>query len=79
MDDNTTFDKNALSEEQLAEVNGGLTVLDWVQHTVVYGDTLVKLAERYHSLYEAICQVNAIPNPNSLPQGLILNIPVLWR
>jgi LysM repeat protein len=45
------------------------------QHTVLRGDTLRKIAERYHVTIQAIVDANKITNPNLILPGQILCIP----
>lgn len=45
------------------------------QYTVVSGDTLTNIAQRYGVTVEAIILANNIPNPNQLSVGQVLIIP----
>jgi LysM repeat protein len=45
------------------------------KHTVLRGDTLRKIAERYHTTIQAIVDANKITNPNLILPGQILCIP----
>ena len=53
---------NALHDDQLDQVNGGTQIPYLVQP----GDTLQKIAEKYHCTVEDLCRWNNIQNPNLL-------------
>lgn len=46
-----------------------------VSHTVVWGDTLFGLAQRYGTTVDAIVRVNNLPNENYIRVGQVLQIP----
>jgi LysM repeat protein len=54
----------------VSAANGG-----FLNHTVVAGDTLFELAQRYSVSVEAILAANEIPNPESLNIGQVLRVP----
>ena len=48
----------------------------YVAHTVVAGDTLGKIAQKYGSTWQAIAELNGIKNPNLIYPGQALRIKV---
>ena len=44
-------------------------------YTVVAGDTLSAIAERFGTTVEVLCQLNDIDNPNLIYVGQVLNLP----
>jgi hypothetical protein len=50
--------------------------LAWVVYTVEPGDTLLAIANRFDVTMESIVEWNAIPNPDLIVAGTILQIPV---
>lgn len=64
-----------LSEDRLEEVNGGAGER-YVHYTVVCGDTIVKIAQRYRTSVQSIIDVNPIiMDGNELRVGWILLVP----
>jgi murein DD-endopeptidase MepM/ murein hydrolase activator NlpD len=49
--------------------------LEKITYTVVKGDTLVKIANKYNTTYQKLAYYNNISNPNKIYVGQILNIP----
>jgi LysM repeat protein len=48
----------------------------FVNHTVARGETLAIIAARYGTTWQAIAQLNNLPNPNLIFAGQILVIPI---
>jgi LysM repeat protein len=48
----------------------------FVNHTVARGETLAIIAARYGTTWQAIAQLNNLPNPNLIFAGQILVVPV---
>ena len=44
-------------------------------YTVVRGDTLSKIADRYNTTYQELARVNSIPNPDLIKVGQVLQVP----
>ena len=73
MDEN--INKTILSDNELDAVSGG-TEQRFVEHKVVRGDTLTRLASRYFTSIEAIMRYNPIiTNRNLIKIGWVLLIP----
>ena len=51
-----------IKDEQLEGVTGGT----WITYTVETGDTLRKLAEKFHCPVEDLCRWNGISNPDQV-------------
>ena len=56
---------NALNDKELDQVTGGSQLAYLVQP----GDTLGKLAAKYHCTVEQLCRWNHIQNPNNIQIG----------
>ena len=56
---------NALNDKELDQVTGGSQLAYIVQP----GDTLGKLAAKYHCTVEQLCRWNNIRNPNNIQIG----------
>ena len=66
-----------MNENDLDEVSGGGGGFnDFVYYTVVKGDTLTRIAHRFHSSVDAIAAMNGIQNKNFIRIGQVLKIPV---
>lgn len=71
-----TENQNApLNDKQLEKVSGGADEWTYIIYTVVKGDTLSKIARRFHVTVQAIVDENDIPNPNLIRVGQELQIP----
>ena len=66
-----------LDDLQLDKIVGGVgSESRYITHVVVDGDTLGKLAKRYHTTAEAILVANpALKNKNMLIKGMEIKIP----
>lgn len=71
--------KRALSDELLAQVAGGQSFCGYLEHTVKRGDTLERIAQRYHVSEQDLMELNQIRNRNLLMIGDILRVPVRIR
>lgn len=60
----------------LVTATGVLAQYSTVQYVVQPGDTLQNIAARYGTTWQAIAQLNNIPNPNLIYVGQVLLIPV---
>ena len=65
---------NELNPNELEQVSGGANSGTYVTYTVVKGDTLTKIAHRYHVTVNEIVVWNRIPNPNLILPGQVLRI-----
>ena len=45
------------------------------QHTVMWGDTLYKIARQYNTSVQSIVEANQLTNPNLIDTGMVLCIP----
>lgn len=54
-----------MTEEELKDVRGGTRIVISVE----WGDTLGKLAEKFHCTVEDICKWNNIEDPNKIQEG----------
>lgn len=71
-------EKTVVNEEELNEVSGGIVMPGGrvVQYTVVKGDTLGRLAQKYRTTIEVIMAMNPIiKNRNLIRIGWVLTIP----
>lgn len=75
MEENST----KLSAEQISEVTGGKYIGPCFTYTVVKGDTLGKLAKKYHTDVDTLVELNHIKNKNLIRIGQILLIPQLVK
>ena len=67
-------EQNKINEEELEEVAGG--VQRYIYYTVVAGDTLTRIAHRYHTTVNTIVRLNPqITDPNLIRPGWVLKIP----
>ena len=55
----------SISDNELYEVTGGTKIPYIVQR----GDTLSKLAEKFHCTVEQVCKWNNIKDPNKIDEG----------
>ncbi|MFN8377754.1 MAG: LysM peptidoglycan-binding domain-containing protein [Anaerolineae bacterium] len=60
----------------LVSATGVMAQTNTVQYVVQRGDTLQNIAARYGTTWQAIAQLNNIPNPNVIYVGQVLLIPV---
>lgn len=60
----------------LVSATGVFAQTTTIQYVVQPGDTLQNIAVRYGTTWQAIAQLNAIPNPNLIYAGQVLLIPV---
>jgi GH25 family lysozyme M1 (1,4-beta-N-acetylmuramidase) len=49
---------------------------NFVNYTVVAGDTLSSIANRYGTTYQYLAQINNIPDPNRIYIGQVIKVPV---
>ena len=70
-------EKNVLSPEELENAAGGYDEYGgYIRHTVVRGDTLSGLAQRYRTSIDAIMRLNPIiTNRDLIKVGWVLLIP----
>ena len=68
-----------LSEDSLGQVSGGRSISGYIEHTVIRGDTLDKISERYHVTVAQLVELNGIRNRNLLFVGDIIRVPVRIR
>ena len=59
------MDKIAMNDDMLEQVSGGSKLA----YVVEAGDTLKKLADKYHVSVDQLCKWNGISNPDSLMIG----------
>lgn len=60
----------------LVSATGVMAQTSTIQYVVQPGDTLQNIAARYGTTWQAIAQLNNIPNPNLIYVGQVLLIPV---
>jgi lysozyme len=60
----------------LVSATGVLAQTNTIQYVVQPGDTLQNIAVRFGTTWQAIAQLNNIPNPNRIYVGQVLLIPV---
>lgn len=68
---------DALTAEELVDVTGGAYVGPCIQYTVVKGDTLHKIANRYGTSVQVLVDLNHIKNKNLIHIGQVLLIPAI--
>ena len=61
----------SIDENELREIIGGTKI----PYIVKRGDTLSKLAERFHCTVEQACKWNKIEDPNKIDEGQKLFFP----
>lgn len=69
------LEKEAMLEEELVDVNGGVYSGPCFVYIIKRGDCLSVLAQRYHSTVKELCELNDIKNPNLIYEGHRLLIP----
>ena len=67
--------ENAMTDEELVNVNGGAYVGPCIVYTIQRGDTLSKIAARYGTTVAILVELNNIPNKNRIYAGHKLLIP----
>ena len=73
---------SGIANPNVVNVGQRLIVADYTRYTVVAGDTLSRLAQRFYgdaTLYRLIATASGIANPNVLNVGQQLIIPNLMR
>ena len=70
------WDENELGDERLAQVTGGRGLSGYIEHTVARGDTIAKIAQKYHVTEREILSLNGIRNESFLYLGQIIRVPV---
>ncbi|MBQ7486609.1 MAG: LysM peptidoglycan-binding domain-containing protein [Clostridia bacterium] len=63
-----------LNEEQLNEAAGGWGQARWISYTIVRGDTLTKIANRFNVTVSKLVEWNAIDDPDHIVAGHKLRI-----
>lgn len=56
-------------------VEGGVPAIASVPYTVIYGDTLGRLAVRFDTTVETLALLNTLPNPNLIFAGQVIQVP----
>ena len=63
------------AEADEPEAEETAAIVNYVDYTVQFGDTLAKISQQFGVPSEAIIEVNGIINPNLIYAGQILKIP----
>ena len=63
-----------LEDNEMNEAAGGAGQARWIRYTIKRGDTLRKIAGRYHVTVANLCQWNGISNPDLIIAGHHLSI-----
>lgn len=64
-----------LNDEVLSEVSGGVGEIPTFDYTIVFGDTLGEIAQRFQTTVQFLCRLNNIPNPDKIKAGDTIKIP----
>jgi len=73
------FEDKELGDERLSQVAGGRSIGGYIEYTVTRGDTLAKIAQKYHVTERDLTDLNGIRNSTLLYLGQILKVPVNIR
>ncbi len=65
-----------LTNDELGLAEGGAAAQKYIRYTIVKGDTLGKLARKYHTTVNELVRINHIKNKNLIITGHTLLIPV---
>ena len=63
------------NEEVLSEVSGGAEGIATFKYTIVYGDTLGEIAQRFGTTVQILCRLNSIANPDKIKAGDTIDVP----
>ena len=63
-----------LNDEQMNEAAGGAGQARWVTYTIVRGDTLIKIGNRFGVSVANLCEWNGISDPDHIVAGHKLRI-----
>ena len=64
-----------INEEILGEISGGANEISTFDYTIVYGDTLFEIAQRFNTTVQVLCKLNNIVNPDKIKAGDKIKIP----
>ena len=64
-----------IEETELENVSGGKSNEPTFPYTVVFGDTLSGIAQRFHTDVKTLQKINGIANPDVIKVGWVLRIP----
>ena len=64
-----------IEETELENVSGGKNSEPTFPYTVVFGDTLSGIAQRFHTDVKTLQKINGIANPDVIKVGWVLRIP----
>ena len=56
-------------DKELSEVSGGAANGNIISYSIVYGDTLYEIAQRFGTTVKDICELNRIANPDKIKAG----------
>ncbi len=70
------MEEKILSNEELANVDGGEVIRKYIQYKIVRGDTLSHIARVYHTTVEELVRINHIKDKNKIYAGDTILIPV---
>lgn len=73
------FEDRELGDERLSQVAGGRSIGGYIEYTVTRGDTIAKIAQKYHVTEREIVDLNGIRNSSFLYIGQIIKVPVNIR
>ena len=71
---NEEFKAVELNENEMAEAAGGARQARWISYTIVRGDTITKIANRYHVTKSQLIQWNNIADLDKIVAGHKLRI-----
>ena len=73
---NGILNPNLIKVGQILKLpNSSLSSSSYKSYTVVSGDTLGKIAQKFGTTYQEIARINGISNPNLIKVGQVLKIP----
>ena len=73
------FEGKELGDERLSQVAGGRSIGGYIEYTVTRGDTLAKIAQKYHVTERELIDLNGIRNSTFIYLGQIIKVPVNIR
>lgn len=69
------IDVNALKDEELVDANGGAVKGTYYRYKIKKGDTLIKIAARFGTTVDILCEINNIVDKSLIIAGHYLFIP----